>query len=39
MGNIFYTVLAILMTTLFLNNVDQVIPNNVGYYVGMVLPF
>lgn len=39
MGNIFYTALAIVMTAIFVNNVDQVIPNNVGYYVDMILPF
>lgn len=39
MGNIFYTVAAAILATAFVNNVEQVIPNNVGYYVEMMLPF
>jgi|TARA_Y100000296_G_scaffold87439_1_gene134442 hypothetical protein len=39
MGNLFYGALTVILTTLLVNNVDQVIPNNVGYYVEMMLPF
>lgn len=39
MGNIFYGLIALVLTTLLVNNVDQMIPNNVGYYVEMMLPF
>jgi|GEM_PF-2230813 len=37
--NLFYTAAVILLTTMLVNNVEQVIPNNVGYYVEMMLPF
>jgi|TARA_Y100000296_G_scaffold87439_1_gene134441 hypothetical protein len=39
MGNIFYAVLAVILTSAFIGNVEQFIPNNVGYYVDMMLPF
>ncbi len=35
----FYTAAIIGLTTMLVSNVDQFIPNNVGYYVEMMLPF
>jgi hypothetical protein len=37
--NIFYTAAVIILATMIVNNVEQIIPNNVGYYVDMMLPF
>jgi hypothetical protein len=39
MGNIFFGTMTVMLVALLVHNVDQVIPNNVGYYVEMMLPF
>jgi hypothetical protein len=37
--SIFYTATVIFLGTMLIGNVEQIIPNNVGYYVDMMLPF
>lgn len=39
MGNILYAAIGVGLVTLFVGSVEQFIPNNIGYYVGMMMPF
>ncbi len=39
MGNYIYAVLGVGMASAFVGNVEQIIPNNINYYISMMLPF
>lgn len=39
MGNFIYAALGVGLVSVLVNNVDQIIPNNINYYLGMMLSF